>query len=106
MDFDYCLNPDKGLPLPDVIVYLTVPPEVASARAAYGVERYETVELQNKVRDQFAMVAAVVTERHGEIWREVQAVGSIEEVEGKVWTEVSACIGRGGRRGDLWVERS
>jgi dTMP kinase len=90
--------------LPDVVLYLTVPPEVASSRAAFGAERYETVELQNKVRHKFAKVAAVVTQRHGEIWREIEAVGSIEEVESKVWTEVSACIERGGRRGELWVE--
>lgn len=80
-----------------------MPPEVASSRSAYGVERYETVELQNKVREQFARVAAVVTQRHGQIWRQVEAVGNIEEVESKVWTEVSTCIGRGGRKGDLWV---
>ena len=82
LPFDFCLNPDKGLPLPDAILYLTLPPEIASARAAYGVERYETVTMQEQVKNQFAAVAAEVKKRHGEdSWTVISASGTIEEVE-------------------------
>jgi len=82
LPFDFCLNPDNGLPLPDAILYLTLPPDVASARAAYGVERYETVAIQERVKSQFKAVAGEVKKRHGEdSWTEISASGTIEEVE-------------------------
>lgn len=84
LPFDYCLNPDKGLPLPDLTLYLTVPPEVASSRSAYGVERYETLEIQTRVRAQFDLVAEEVKRRQG-AWESIAAVGSIEEVGERIW---------------------
>ena len=76
-------------------MYLSVSPEAASARAAYGSERYERVELQNKVREQFNRVATKVRDMHGEErWVDVDAEGSIEEVSARIWSRVEAVQAR------------
>lgn len=88
LDFDFCLNPDRGLPLPDLTLFLTLPPEVASARAAYGTERYETMEIQRKVREEFKRVKDKVIEIHGEVWEDIDARGSVEEVGRLIWSAI------------------
>ena len=94
------MQPDTGLPLPDVTLYLTVPPEIASSRSAYGTERYETVELQTKVRAEFQAVSDAVKLIHGDVWRDIEAIGSIDEVSAKVWEVVSGV--KAGVGGKLW----
>jgi dTMP kinase len=93
LPFDFCLNPDAGLPLPDATLYLTLPPDIASARAAFGVERYETVAIQGRVKQQFNAVADEVVKRHGEDrWTEISASGTIEEVESLIHTKLKAVL--------------
>ncbi len=106
LPFNFCLNPDSGLPLPDLTLYLTVPPEVAASRASYGTERYETMDMQTSTRAQFALVAEEVRTRHGEAkWVAVNANASIEEVEEKVWKCVKAVSSKDlGPLGTLWSE--
>lgn len=41
--------PDRGLPAPDVVLYLDIPLEAAEQRGGYGQERYEKRELQQQV---------------------------------------------------------
>lgn len=41
--------PDSGLPAPDVVLYLTLPLDVAERRGDFGLERYERRELQQQV---------------------------------------------------------
>ncbi|RSH94127.1 Thymidylate kinase [Saitozyma podzolica] len=95
LPFTFCLNPDAGLPLPDLTLYLTVPPEVASTRGAYGVERYENLDMQTRTREQFAAVAREVQARHGEDrWVQVSAVGTIDEVEARIWELVDGALRR------------
>ncbi|RSH87192.1 Thymidylate kinase [Saitozyma podzolica] len=106
LPFTFCLNPDAGLPLPDLTLYLTVPPEVASTRGAYGVERYENLDMQTRTREQFAAVAREVQARHGEDrWVQVSAVGTIDEVEARIWELVDGALRRVDetRVGELWL---
>ncbi len=42
--------PDRGLPAPDLVLYLDIPLEVAEQRGGYGQERYERREMQQQVR--------------------------------------------------------
>ena len=35
-DLDWCKAPDAGLPAPDVVVFLEIPPEKAEARSGFG----------------------------------------------------------------------
>ncbi|PRP79990.1 hypothetical protein PROFUN_12277 [Planoprotostelium fungivorum] len=51
LDLDWCKDPDRGLPAPDVVIYLQLSIEEAQKRGNYGEERYETVEFQRKVKD-------------------------------------------------------
>ncbi|WWD17958.1 thymidylate kinase [Kwoniella shandongensis] len=107
LPFEFCLQPDTALPLPDITLYLTLPPAVASQRSAFGVERYETVAIQTAVREQFGLVANEVKKRHGDgKWVEVSAEGSIEEVEERIWGLLEGMISGGvdGRIGELWVQ--
>lgn len=43
----------ENFPLPDLVVYLDVSPETASARGEFGKERYENVETLQKVRKRY-----------------------------------------------------
>lgn len=93
LPFEFCLNPDTGLLLPDLTLYLTIPPEVASARSDFGTERYETTTMQQKVKEQFVLVHEQVVKRHGhDKWVEISAVGTIEEVEGMVHSELEKVL--------------
>ena len=98
------MGPDKGLPLPDLTIYLTVAPQVASSRAAYGMERYETVDIQTRVRAQFTLVADEVRRRHGDkYWLAVDADGTIEQVAERLWASVEKVVdGELGEVGTLW----
>ncbi|WVQ85459.1 thymidylate kinase [Cryptococcus sp. DSM 104549] len=106
LPFDFCLQPDTALPLPDITLYLTLPPDVASKRSAFGVERYETVAIQTAVREQFGLVAGEVKKRHGDArWVEVSADGTIEEVESRIWGLVGGTIEQPKESlGELWVQ--
>lgn len=36
---EWCMSPDKGLPKPDVVIYVDIPVNVAGSRSQYGEER-------------------------------------------------------------------
>lgn len=57
LERQWCTNPDLGLPVPDITLFLTVSPEVASQRGAYGEERYEKIAFQKRVAELFHEVA-------------------------------------------------
>ena len=47
----WCKNPDRGLPNPDVVFYLDISIKDAQTRGSFGDERYEKVEIQERVAD-------------------------------------------------------
>lgn len=53
MSFEWCRQPDRGLPKPDLVCFLDVSPEEAAKRGNYGDERYEKQDFQAKVRDNY-----------------------------------------------------
>lgn len=53
LDYDYCKSPDKGLPIPDKVFFLDLPPQLAQQREDYGEERYESLDIQTRVRSSF-----------------------------------------------------
>ncbi|KAJ3090776.1 hypothetical protein HK102_002735 [Quaeritorhiza haematococci] len=53
LDLNWCKSPDVGLLKPDVVVFLDLDPKEAAQRSDYGEERYEKVEFQTKVRENF-----------------------------------------------------
>lgn len=50
---DWCKNSDRGLPDPDLVMYLDLAPEAAARRGAYGEERYERTDFQQRVYDNY-----------------------------------------------------
>ncbi|KAJ3129640.1 hypothetical protein HK098_000791 [Nowakowskiella sp. JEL0407] len=49
LPLDWCKYPDVGLPQPDVVIFMDVPPEDAALRDGFGNERYEKLDFQKKV---------------------------------------------------------
>lgn len=72
-DLDWCKGPDKGLPIPDMVIYLKLSVEEASKRGNYGEERYENKEFQTNV----ANVFETLRERN---WRMIDAQRPPEEI--------------------------
>ena len=50
IDFEWCLNADRGLIQPDLTFYFDVSMDTIKARSGFGEERYEKVDFQDKVR--------------------------------------------------------
>ena len=73
LDLDWCKAPERGLLLPDAVLYLDMPIEAAKTRGGFGEERYETTELQERVRDNFRKLRE-------DWWDVVDAAGTIDEV--------------------------
>eukprot|EP00850_Spirogloea_muscicola_P015883 SM000125S26088 [mRNA] locus=s125:236458:238042:- [translate_table: standard] len=53
LDLHLCKAIDAGLPAPDLVLFLQIAPEVAATRGNYGEERYEKLDFQRAVADQF-----------------------------------------------------
>ena len=56
MDIDWCKGCDSGLIAPDAIIYLDMPVDEAALRGHYGEERYEKIDFQIQVREQFLLL--------------------------------------------------
>lgn len=83
LDRTWCMNPDLGLPKPDITLFLSI--EDVSNRDGYGDERYEVSEFQQKVRKEFKVFS--------EQWQEIKVDGKgIPEVESEVWGRVESVI--------------
>lgn len=49
LPWQWCKDCEARLPKPDLVVLLKVDPATAAGRGGYGTERYESLELQEKV---------------------------------------------------------
>lgn len=57
MDLEWCFNPDKGLIKPDLtLFFLNKDSSTLKDRDGFGEERYEQVEFQHKVKEEFSKV--------------------------------------------------
>lgn len=102
LSYEWCLNPDIGLPAPDVVFFLDVSPEVARKRGGFGEERYEKEELQAAVRRVFKQIGEDVQER----WEVINANQSQSEVEEELWNKVKVLMdGVGEEIGVMWKSR-
>jgi dTMP kinase len=52
------MNPDRGLPKPDQVLYLRASEKLAQSRPDFGTERYEKREFQNQVAQMFDKIRA------------------------------------------------
>jgi dTMP kinase len=56
LDLNWCQAPDRGLPRPDHVFFLTLSPDAQRARGGFGDERYETTQFQQAVATAFTSV--------------------------------------------------
>ncbi|KAL8942504.1 MAG: hypothetical protein Q9216_001648 [Gyalolechia sp. 2 TL-2023] len=53
LSLHWAMQPDVGLPKPDLCIFLDLSPGDAATRGGFGTERYETNEMQKRVRTLF-----------------------------------------------------
>jgi dTMP kinase len=74
IDFEWCKAPDKGLPCPDLVLFLNLDIEKSKLRGEFGGERYENVSFQEKVRELFLRYL------QDPLWTFIDADSTIENV--------------------------
>ncbi|CAK9192834.1 unnamed protein product [Sphagnum jensenii] len=77
LDLDWCKAPEAGLPAPDLVLYLDISAEAAAERGGYGGERYEKVEFQKKVEQNFKSL-------QDSTWQNIDATQSIDTLESMI----------------------
>lgn len=82
---------DTGLPAPDLIIQIDIDPSKAASRAEYGQERYERVELQNRVRDGYIKLRESCKECE---WVVVDGDAEMDVVKERVLVEVTSRMDR------------
>lgn len=99
MDLDWCIQPEVGLPRPDAVLYLTLSPEEAAKRAAFGGERYEETGFQRTVAKNYNILKS-------EDWKVVDASKNIEDLHSELLAMVKGIIEGVGDRGlgVLWAD--
>ncbi|KAI9847941.1 MAG: Thymidylate kinase [Sclerophora amabilis] len=60
IDLEWARWPDVGLPRPDICIFLDISPSDAAKRGNFGVEKYETTEMQDRVRKLFGDIRGSV----------------------------------------------
>lgn len=87
-DIDWLYSPDKGLPKPDLTLFLTLDLDQLSNRAGWGDERYEKQEFQKTVKQCFLRVLDPKADETIAIV-DVNGLG-IEEVTARLWSIIEA----------------
>mmetsp|Transcript_15948 Transcript_15948/g.34451 ORF Transcript_15948/g.34451 Transcript_15948/m.34451 type:complete len:261 (+) Transcript_15948:253-1035(+) len=87
MDTEWCRAPERGLPAPDLVLYMSLSPEASAKRGGYGEERYEKAEFQQKVSTCFA---SLMDDR----WISIEADQPIEDIHQQVVAAAERTLGR------------
>jgi len=93
LTFSWALQPEIGLPRPDLVVFLDLEMEEARKRGGFGDEKYEKRELQERVRSFYLCLSneAASPSRTDETEDMIilNAGGTIQEVGKKIWDTVA-----------------
>ncbi|XP_006811655.1 thymidylate kinase-like [Saccoglossus kowalevskii] len=76
-DIEWCKQPDRGLPEPDLVLYLTIGAEDAAKRADFGGERYEQTDFQKRVADMYGLLRE-------DRWETLDASQSIKDLHDQI----------------------
>ena len=82
LDMAWCAAPDEGLPAPDAVLFMDLPPAEQGSRGGFGVERYEKPAFQTAVRAAFLKFKESTPQSL--TWVDMDAAGTIEEVGKRV----------------------
>lgn len=84
--YEWLVAPDRGLPKPDLTLFLTIDINELANRKGYGEERYEQIDFQHKVKQCFLDILPKND-------KSVQIVDvskqTIEQVTEKLWTVIT-----------------
>ncbi|KAI9827011.1 MAG: Thymidylate kinase [Phylliscum demangeonii] len=97
LDLEWARWPEVGLPAPDLCVFLDVPAAEAQQRGGFGQEKYETWQMQDRVRTLFAQVR----ETEPAVSEVVDAGRPVDEVADDVLEAVLTAIRRLGSEDPL-----
>lgn len=81
LDRSWCKSCDQALPAPDCVIYLDMTVNGASQRGNYGEERYERIDFQTKVQEQFMALKSEDDAAANVAWHVIDATGSIESIQ-------------------------
>jgi len=87
LTLSWCRQPDRGLPRPDLVLYLELNPIKAARRSGFGAERYETLSFQSAVSANYDQLW---DERY---WKSVDAARPPDEVFDELLRLTEACVG-------------
>lgn len=73
---DWCMQPDVGLPKPDLVMFLQLNPAEAALRGQFGEERYENKTFQRTVQQRFEELMKDSSIN----WQVIDASQRVEEV--------------------------
>lgn len=96
----WCIQSERGLPKPDLVIYLELPEEVQSSRQGFGDERFENKEMQGRVRSRYEHLISISRED----WIRINVDHkSPDQVLAEVVTPVLSCLDNCGKKdlGDL-----
>ena len=82
---EWCKSSDRGLPAPDVVFYLKLSAKAAEQRAEFGTERYEKLDFQREVEQQFEAL-------RDSDWHELDASRDIESLHTEILRTVKRVV--------------
>eukprot|EP00128_Syssomonas_multiformis_P014427 Colp12_sorted_trinity150504_noHs@34789 len=85
LDFEWCKNPDSGLPEPDVTIFLEISVEEAMKRGGFGEERYEKREMQEAV-------AGLFKKLYGPKWKIISALQTPDALATQIFSVATETI--------------
>lgn len=99
---DWCMQPDVGLPKPDLVMFLQLNPAEAALRGQFGQERYETSVFQRTVQQRFEQLMKDQTVN----WQVIDAAQNIENVHRDITAHSLNAINKAQNLplGELWSE--
>jgi len=88
LSLSWARHPEVGLPRPDLCLFLDISAEDAAKRGGYGEEKYETKQMQDRVRQLFGELR---TAPEKDDFVTIDAGRSLQEVEKAVLDAALAC---------------
>ncbi|XP_006459808.1 hypothetical protein AGABI2DRAFT_219178 [Agaricus bisporus var. bisporus H97] len=112
---EWCRAPDISLPAPDLTIFLDFSPAEAQRRSGYGEERYEKIDVQNRVREIFHRLGQEMVHNDNDNhrrdssqeWVVVDASKDREVIADELWRLVEPLATKGveGEIKQLWEDK-